>query len=384
MENFTLRKIAPEDAYEVYSLGALAWINPVDIDKRVAEEKFTPHGGALGLFTENGELAASITEEPFTVNFDGNLVPMNGIAGVSTKPEYRYGGSIRRIFSYILRQSFSRGDVFSALFPFSHKFYRKFGYEVCCPSNKYAIELDMLAPMRLSMPLRRIECGEEAPLLTEIHNSFAKKYNMCVHRTEDRSRNVNRGHTYRDLVNHFVIGDGAYITFKHFESEGRIEVRDWAFTSEKYIPEMLALLGRFSPMMKTAEIYCPMELPLEAYVESTYKITRTVDYGIMSRIVNAQKALELCSIPEGADFTVSVSDDGIPQNNGVWRVRPGSCVRTDAPADLECDIRTLALIVLGTWDLASVSGRPDVRINSNEETLKKTFRRKPVFLNDTF
>ena len=234
------------------------------------------------------------------------------------------------------------------------------------------------------MPIRRIECGEESALLTDIHNAFAKKYNMCVHRTEDRSRNVNRGHTYRDLVNHFVIGDGAYITFKHYESEGRIEVRDWAFTSEKYIPEILALLGRFSPMMKTAEIYCPMELPLEAYVESTHKITRTVDYGIMSRIVNAQKALELCSIPEGADFTVSVSDDGIPQNNGVWRVRPGSCVRTDAPADLECDIRTLALIVLGTWDLASVSGRPDVRINSNEETLKKTFRRKPVFLNDTF
>ena len=80
---------------------------------------------------ENKTLMAHIINYHYDFLVDGVPVKTGGIGAVSTLPEYRESGAVRAIFNELLPQAYSNGEVLSSLYPFNHKFYRKFGY-ICC------------------------------------------------------------------------------------------------------------------------------------------------------------------------------------------------------------------------------------------------------------
>lgn len=384
MENFVIRPITKEDVLETEKLATLAWLNPCDLEKDCDPETFNTDG-MMGLVTPENEIAAYITEIPFESNFDGHKVGMNGISCVGTKPEYRYGGAIRRLFAKVFENSAQRGQVFSVLFPFSHKFYRKMGYESFSYRHSYTIENDMLTALKVTSPLRRIEEGEELELINSIHSQFTQKYNLAVTRTLERAKYDNRGDTYKDLVSHFIIGDGAYVSYKLSRfNPSEINVTDWAVTDEKYIPEILGLFGRYSPMIKTVQMTAPPDIVLEAYVDAAAKLTHTVNYGPMVRVLDVEKALRLAANPLGADFTIAVEDDGIEANNATWHVFSGGVEKTDAPPDVRCDIRAFAPMILGSYAINCAKARADVCVNGNLGELEKFFTEKKIYLDDSF
>ena len=86
-------------------------------------------------FDEEGNMAAWIGGARYFANFDGTIFPMSGIGGVSSLPQYRHQGGIRKCFEQQLRANYDDGVVLSYLYPFSTKFYGKFGYE---PTGKVA------------------------------------------------------------------------------------------------------------------------------------------------------------------------------------------------------------------------------------------------------
>ena len=118
MENFIVRPLVKEDALESEQLGVLAWLGATDLETEFNPDEFNPEG-MMGLVTPENQLAAYLQEIPFELNFDGNVVGMNGIACVGTRPEHRYGGAIKRLFAKVWENSAERGQLFSMLFPFS-------------------------------------------------------------------------------------------------------------------------------------------------------------------------------------------------------------------------------------------------------------------------
>ena len=102
-----------------------------------------------GCFADDGkDLLGSIIVNHFTVGFDGHDVRMGGIGGVSTLPQWRRRGVIRRCFGAALNDMYEKGFVLSALYPFSTKYYRKFGYENNACVWEWTVPFDALPSAR--------------------------------------------------------------------------------------------------------------------------------------------------------------------------------------------------------------------------------------------
>lgn len=83
-----------------------------------------------GAFAQDGTtLLGSFGLASYTVRFDGHEVPMGGIGGVATLPQYRRCGAIRACLSAAMQEMYQNNVLLSFLYPFSRSYYRKFGYE---------------------------------------------------------------------------------------------------------------------------------------------------------------------------------------------------------------------------------------------------------------
>ena len=97
-----------------------------------------------GAFDPDGKMMARIINNRYDCYLDGTLIRNGGIGAVSTLPEYRNTGAVRAIFSKLLPNDYRNGTVISTLYPFSHAFYRKFGYETICQRNVYSFAPEVL------------------------------------------------------------------------------------------------------------------------------------------------------------------------------------------------------------------------------------------------
>ena len=126
-------------------LCSLAWQSLVD-EKELARIATLPDPDPRrwGALSEDGTLAAGLACYDFHAFLQGEAVSNGGIGGVVTHPAYRRQGAIREIFTELLRETRSNGEILSSLYPFSHAFYRKFGYELCDGRVRHTLPLAQL------------------------------------------------------------------------------------------------------------------------------------------------------------------------------------------------------------------------------------------------
>ena len=121
-----LRKITPDEFITMQNNMNIAFRferteTPVDSNN---ESDF-----CYGAYTDDGIMTSSVIANPYKCCYWGQDVGMCGVGGVATFPEYRREGHMRHLLPFVLKAAYDRGDVLSSLFPFSHPFYRKFGFE---------------------------------------------------------------------------------------------------------------------------------------------------------------------------------------------------------------------------------------------------------------
>ncbi|MDR2952322.1 MAG: GNAT family N-acetyltransferase, partial [Treponema sp.] len=145
-----IRRLAPEDLLQLYKMHTVVYNRRKDYSKEENQKPDPlehPANWAWGAF-EKGKLLAGMFEIEYLMRFDGQSVKMSGIGGVGTLPEARKGGLVRRIFEKLLPEAYEKGALFSTLTPFSHDFYRKFGYEIACARRKLSISTDDLSDIK--------------------------------------------------------------------------------------------------------------------------------------------------------------------------------------------------------------------------------------------
>lgn len=376
-----IRYLTSDDCESAAKLSSLTWLYNLDTQEEIGKGTF-PIEKTLGLFDESNNLAACLEEIPFKVNCRGCAMPFIGIGGVACMPECRRNGYVRKLMEYTIRSAYDDGYVFSGLNPFSIDFYRKFGYEPTVPVNFYEISLDILAGRKIVNPIRRLEEGEGISETAKIHNCFAEKYNMCAIRTEIQQAKKLKGDTYKEQITRFILGDGAYVAFQTDRDGKTLSVKDWAVTDYRYFADILAVLGLYFPMLEKAVIACPDDLPLELFAADGQKVKHTEHLHHSSRIINVKRALS--SIKTGMQFTIKVSDNLISQNNGVFLVANGDAVPSLSEPDAECDIRCLAPLLLGTYDIRFAQASGNIKVYGNHEVLGNTFVKQPLLMSEGF
>jgi len=385
-----VRKLRPEETLEAAIIDSICFHFNIDIEKRRAElSRPADLSGLWGCFVD-GVLAGKAQNLDFNMRFDGHEVMMGGVAFVATRPEYRRGGAIRKIMSPLLQDARARGEVFSALYPFEHDFYRKFGYELAHCQTQYSLPTSLLSDYKHTGWAKQVMPDDGLSEMTELYNRYAENYNCTIVRSTDRMKRLlthapGGGRTYAWLLGDSE-GTAAYLCGRDIRagSENQFSMTDHAFIGKKGFHMLLGFLYRLAADYKELRLILPDNINLNAYIAKPYEVKESSPKNYMARVVNVPRALALCRKPRECDFILEVNDEFLPENSGKYRVTEDSVEKTQLSPDLRVTVQALAPMLLGMIDFNSAALRRDVEVFNGTPMLEKVFCRKPQFIADYF
>ncbi len=404
----TIKKLQGKERFEAYKLFVYCFHQRLDNIEAEREKHEAETQEDWGAFDDNNNLMARIINNHYNFYLDGKIVKTGGIGGVATYPEYRDSGAIREIFNTLILEAYKNGEVLSALFPFNHKFYRKFGYEVVTFCNEYKMNPALLKDYLplvsndQSCKIKKWHQGESVKDFLEIYNKFAPEYNLTAIRTEESMlEHMKVEKEFQDRKFSYIFnlcGENiAYLIFKDIYNPdaAHLKVEEAAWTCRNGFNAILNFLSRFTADYGSITLPLPQGIDLLKIIHSpdAYNIEKHCCQHFMVRVVNVKKLLEIIKKPSDCDFTIRVEDDLIKENNLALRVKT-DCVEVlsegddkltnDSKCDIELDIRALAQLAVGCTNLDEASLRSDVTINGNEEMLRKVFIEKKLFVTESF
>ena len=389
-----VHKLSAEERFEANIISTVAFHMRMEDPEREREKSLKETVEDWGAFADDGRMMARIINHRFDTWLDGRLVTNGGIGAVSTLPEYRNTGAIREIFAKLIPEAYHNGEVISTLYPFSHAFYRKFGYETVRWRDDYEFVPSVLDSYRFSGTAELWNPGDPVSEYTALYNRFAEGYNLAMKRDDSRMLEKHlKGEYWKDRKFGYLLREEgtpvAYIIFQDIRHDPAaiLSVEDLAWDGRDGLEAILGFLARFTADYGTVRLFLPSSLELLSVVRSSraYDIAQTARQDYMIRPVNVKRLLEVIKKPDDACFTIRVEGDTyISENNGTWEADGESAVPTDKAPDLTVSIQAFGQLAAGCVNLSEAEYRPDVTISGNREALSRVFIRKPIIVEEHF
>lgn len=396
-----IRRLTNADKVAMEKLQSVAFLFPVDVEAKQKEvEKLPPdeipEDGTWGCFTDDGTLVSGLYNTAFTIYYDGHEVGMGGIGGVASLPEGRMRGGIRDIFEKVFADDRENGRVFSVLYPFSHTYYRQFGYEICHAGRRAMFPSKALSKFRQTAATARMLLPEDGNgALAPIYEAFAGRYTYAVARDERIWKDFGKHDPYKGEGFRYLLSrdgrDVAYCIFKtrRENDDNILMLTDYAYLDRAALTDLFGFLYKLSAQYAMVQMEAPDDFELDALLDEPYEVKINSPVRSMARIVDVRRALELMRYPQGEGaFSVAVQDDFLPENSKTYQVRFGKSGAdvsvTDAPADVSMTIQSLTQLCLGYMDFAMALLKPDVQPRANAGTLHRVFVKKAKYLADRF
>ena len=402
-----VRKLAGEERFAAYLTAVYCFHMRVEDVEERREKNVNATIEDWGAFDDNNTLMARVINNKYDFYVDGTAVKAGGIGAVATLPEYRNSGAIRAIFKDLLPEAYANGEVISALYPFKHEFYRKFGYETVIGWSRYSLTPELLCRYHFDGEVVKWNPGDPVTDFMTVYNVFAPQFNLAHARTEEQmEEHVHVDKPYIDRRFSYVLKeDGepiAYVIFKDIKNEpdAILKVEECAWTCRDGFRAVLGFLARFEADYGTIEMRLPAGIDLLRIIvtPNAYAVKETVFPNFMLRVINAKKLLETIKKPADCDFTIKITDEMISENNRTYRVLSdrvevvgerfaaddGSAADAAPKADIELNVRALGQLAIGALNMDEALLRTDVTVNAKEEMLRRVFIPKNIFVTEAF
>ena len=361
------------------------------------EDSHEVHGEVLGAFKDDNEtLMAVIHPNHYESNYCGTYLPCVGIGGVATLPEYRRSGAIRAIFGEIFRLAPERGWATSFLYPFSHNYYRMYGYE--CVMNHKRLKTPMYNINHIERNTSAVLYTGDAKMTEDIlfiYHEYMKDYTTAFKRFGNRFPDLTST-PHKDRRYTYVWYDensapSAYATFNI--SDDALKIHEIAYVSSKAMLGMLGFLRMYDGQVDDIDF---KELPTDTELEYVPREYNDVDYSFfsfgMGRVLLVETLLNTNKYEGCGHFSLKVNDY-LEYNNYIFDVefadgKANVTKRSDGKYDIACAIPSLSRIMYGSDDYSN--GRwsylPGVEVIDvcGAETFLKAFPRRKLLLWDRF
>ena len=387
--DFEIRLLTPEDMPAHQGLMALAFDQG-----RVPTEPAESKGDFWGLFT--GErLRSSLTIRSFEVHWGADTVlSMGGIAGVASSPEARGAGHVNALLQHALTTMRDKGQVISALYPFSWSFYRAFGWDWVGERREVTLPLEHLPRFAASRGLAERVDGEGAKeRLTTAYSAFARRYRGVFTSDSHQWKAIEPRDGRQAYIFQFP-PTGEYFTWRYSTDGKSGRIGQWIVWTPEGHEALLSVLHYLANQCETAELWLPADALLPHFVMH-WDLKTTVRPVFMGRVVDVAGALTGLPAPASAtgSLMIRLTDEHAPWNAGVWRIASDgsriSCERVEDTGGrmlLEMDIQAFSQAFWGTPSLATLraAGRVAVRDEMAFDWLSMLLPSAPVFTRDFF
>lgn len=393
-----IRKLTRQENVQAQVIGSIAFLFPIDVEaaRKKAENPDTAEY-TWGCVEASGRVTSAVTNWPFAIYYDGHTVGMGGIGGVCTLPEARMKGSIRAIFEKIFADDRANGRLFSVLFPFSHAYYRQFGYELCRVGRTYRMPTKSLQKYKACVPQVRMRMPEDSDAgMRDVYAKYASRFNYAVARDDVSWKRALEGDPYKNETYQYILSrdgaDIAYCAFKPLRDGDALgmQLTDFAYVDEGALHALLGFFYKLNAPYAFVQLEAPDGLEIPALLDEPYDARVVWETRTMARVIDVQRALELMRHPQGEGaYSLRVADDFLPENTGCYHVRFGAegvQVRRDdaAECDLSVTAQAFAQLCIGYLPMSAALYRQDVALHGNAELLHRVFVQKPMCLTDRF
>ena len=326
------RKIKDDEIKDFANLGATVFFcSAEDAYKEIEEGKFLKETIRV-LMDDEGKMIAGLRLYDLEMFLDTGYVRTGGIGDVSSYPESRRQGNISKLYEHTLREMYEEGYVLSYLYPFSHPFYRKYGYELCRQKDTVTLQTKSIALTQDNGCVKQHIFGTEMDLsedIKTIYNEYADGMNMMLNRKGwfwDRILEANP-FTGKSRLYVFYLEDGTPTAYFQYDYEKvdfssfNIKIFDMAYISRKAFNMMINFVYKLYPSVVKVSFRRPPVLDCYSIIDEPWNVEMKSEGGGMLRIINAAKALNAMKAPMiNTKLKIKVNDMNIKENNNIYCV----------------------------------------------------------------
>lgn len=297
-----------------------------------------------------------------------------------------------------LNDMYRNGYAFSALYPFSRAFYRKFGYEDGGSACSWTAPFSAIQAPDVGGTIRMLMPGDDLSPVLEVYRASAKAWNLSA--VETRFFNSMKTQNWmKDRRYLYVWYDNAGVPAGVILFAKRDRVMDCTpsfelgncllFRDAEALSALLCFAGRFAADYDAIRFVTPQGVNVDAFIREGNAVRRELVYNGMVRAVSVERALKLCRCRGEGSVRVAVTDGMIAENNGTWKLsyapgRENAVERTDGAADVELPVGLFSQLALGlrTWE--DLWLMPAAKLNAPAQTLENVFYSRRCHILDLF
>jgi predicted acetyltransferase len=345
MSDIVVRPYEPRDQEQTWHVRAMTYNSgrPIPVEQQVYKTS-TPYVGEV-----DGQVVGTFVVMDMTCT-RGNQAAWKtgGIAGVAVLPEARQTGVGSAMMRWALRHMRENGYVLASLYAFRESYYRRFGYEVCGTRQKVTCPNSRLPRHKAELPVRRVPYAE-LDSIKPCYEQFARARGGMNLRS-----NMHWGRIIIDdqVKTIYAAGDPveAYVILEHDWTFWQDQpVGELAWTTTRGYESILSALSSIGINKTSVTWYEPSDgLFMTKHVDQGARFE--VEKPVMYRLLDLPSAFDQLSSSGEGEFSLSIQDQEIPENNGPWQIcYAGGKTRIERceTAELQLDAHTMVQALLG-------------------------------------
>lgn len=384
LDRVTIRPILPDELEKVARLRAIGF----DRDEKEILKKIQNNSrynfSHIILAEYSGEPVGTTTVFPAQMWLSGVPLDVGAVASVTVLPEFRRNGIAAKMMEFAIMRMFAEGRALSALFPFLHKYYSRFGYGVIGNVHAYRFHTANLTVFEEGHRVRPFQ-PDDLPMMRVMYKGQLTWHNGWFTRSNARWDDIIAHYPHIMVYEHDDMIEGYYSYELKEDQRGQ---------SELHIKEFFAgddaayrgLIGYLAAQNEAEiiEYLAPPDTLFQYALRQPWADEGQnrgwifndlchVTPGLMGRIINLPTALTSRFYTRGksGERVLQVTDPLIPANEEplVFRVVDGRAeTRPAEGADpqIRLDIGTLSQILCGY--IKAIDARRIGLLQASEDT----------------
>ena len=343
------------------------------------------------VITENERVIASLQMNQYRLKVANNTIDTSYIVGISTLPEKRGSGLMKRILPTALQAIKDKGQSFALMMAIDSLLYLKYQFAYICEQLCFNYNTAECKRERVNVSYKQAT-AEDALVLSNIYKQKYKHTFIKLHRDADFFRELIQELNSEDVKLYLVKDKNTneYTGYFTYCIEDEVfYVREWCYLNTKALMGIMNFIYQHNMQASKAEIITANN----DYIKHLTPINKHTEINIfpfiMGRIIDVSQFLNF-DLPHAKDceLVIKVTDNYIAENNNNYLLRVNNhrltATVTDKKQDLELAIDALTQISCGYLS-ANISREMNLVKVYNEagfEVFSSVFRDTNNYLNE--
>ena len=314
------------------------------------------------IIEENNEVLSAHQLNKYKIDLRNTQYDVSYVVGVSSKPEVRGLGYMKKLMTYTLEELYKNGEKVSLLMAIDYRLYKRYGFDHCYDQIQYNIKTDELSGFRVTSKLRKADF-EDSKILAEIYKNAMKSLNGYALRDEVY---FNRFMKEIESENGYIYIDEANKSYIAYYIQGdTIFVRELIYNDISSLKSMLAYIYNHNTQCKKTVINAPVDDKIKLIIANLKTCEIKLIPFMAGRVINFEKYMESIKLnninTEHIDdefIKIKVIDKYIPQNDCVFKIyikdNQVKVEKVEENCDIELDINSITQLAFSYLDINEI------------------------------